>query len=98
MNEIKKYQPSNGTEGDIFYETYCMNCKHCDPHPLGDKQCEILLLTMIHNVTDPEYPSEWTYDKAGNPICTKFDFWDWVENGEPPEENTFVNPNQLTLF
>ena len=68
---MEKYRPSNGTEGDYFISKYCMNCVHCDPDPEGQTQCEIIMLTMIYDVTDEDYPNEWVY-VDGKPTCTKW--------------------------
>lgn len=99
---MRKYQPSNGTEGDYFISEHCMQCLHCDPDPSGAKQCEILCATMCFNVTDKEYPKEWCYidDK---PTCTKWQKWDWGEDGDPDDPNNpkappVDDPNQLMLF
>lgn len=101
--EKKKYYPSNGTEGEIFISHFCMNCIHekwLHTQVDSDKKCEILSNTMIYNKQDKEYPSEWTYDDAGNPTCTAFVKWDWGndEDGlnEPPEP-PIDDPNQLCL-
>lgn len=98
---MKPFRPSNGTEGWGFVETYCMNCIHCDPDPTGDKQCNILCRTLIHDANDPEYPKEWVYidDK---PTCTSWVKWDWGNDGNPddPDNPNFVppdDPNQLCL-
>ena len=95
-----KYQPSNGTEGMIFTDQYCMQCKHCDPNPEGEKQCDILLRTLVHDINDEEYPSEWTYSEKDVPVCTKWEKWNWgsEENPTPPEEPEFIDTNQLNLF
>jgi len=98
---MKKYQPSNGTEGMIFTEKHCDNCMNCDPNPEGKKQCDILMKTMCFDITDPEYPIEWTYID-GNPTCTAWAKWDWGTDGDPddPENpNRPINdPDQLDLF
>ena len=103
MCEVKKYQPSNGSEGSYFIETYCMKCRHCDPDSDGKKQCQILMNTMVYNVTDEKYPSEWRYNKNDEPICTKHERWNWEELGDPDDPNNPnyripVGPNQLTIF
>lgn len=97
-----KYRPSNGTEGMIFEDMHCMQCINCDPDPNGKKQCEILLLALMHGIDDPEYPKEWCYvnDK---PTCTSWVKWDWGSNGDPddpdnPNAPTPYDPNQLMLF
>lgn len=99
---MRKYRPSNGTEGMIFTDTYCMNCINCDPDPTGKKQCGILFRTLVHNINDEEYPQEWTYDENDKPICTSWVKWDWDNNGDPddpdnPNKPLPNNPNQLVF-
>lgn len=99
---MKKYRPSNGTEGMIFADKHCMQCIHCDPDPSGAKQCNILLRTLIHDIKDPEYPKEWCY-VDGKPTCTAWVKWDWDNNGDPndpdnPNKPIPDDPNQLILF
>lgn len=76
----EKYQPSNGTEGEYFFESWCCHCARdkamregadfdeCD----DNEKCEIIALTMAFKPTDAEYPPEWQYDKNGQPCCTAF--------------------------
>lgn len=76
----QKYQPSNGTEGEIFFENWCRQCARDKAMSSGEdfdecddnEVCGIIALTFSHNVNDPEYPSEWQYDKQGQPCCTAF--------------------------
>ena len=58
------YRPSNGTEGDIFFESWCFRCAKGD-------DCEIPMRTMIHDTNEPEYPREWVRD-GEKPRCTAF--------------------------
>ena len=102
---MKKYQPSNGSEGIDFTETYCMNCTHCDPDPYGEKQCDILCRSMVYNINDPEYPREWVKDDDGrNPRCTAWVKWDWGNDGDPDDpENPKApppppDPSQINMF
>ena len=68
---IKLYQPSNGTEGDIFMGRFCFNCVKM-PHATEAKnQCWILGKTFMYKVTDKKYPKQWIY-KEGVPTCTSF--------------------------
>lgn len=97
----KPYQPSNGTEGGMFAEKYCMNCLHCDPDPDGEKQCQILCASMCFSVGEKGYPEEWVYidDK---PTCTKYQKWDWGNDGNPddpdnPKAPPVDDPNQLVM-
>lgn len=98
---MKKYRPSNGTEGMGFCEMFCEQCIHekfIHTQNDADKKCDILSRTLMHDVEDPEYPEEWTYDSEGNPTCTAFQKWDWGNDGdgwndlpEPEPED----PNQM---
>jgi hypothetical protein len=82
----EKYRPSNGTEGDLFFASWCAECERdkvlCnqidfDDAPDGDL-CPIIGLSFLHNVEDAEYPQEWQYGKDGQPCCTAF-----VAKGQP---------------
>lgn len=89
---VKKYQPSNGTEGECFFAGWCCHCARdkamregCDIDECDDNEkCEIIANTMVYKPSDPEYPSEWCYDEKGVPCCTAF-----IESGEGiPERDT----------
>ena len=81
----QKYEPSNGTEGEIFHSGWCANCarykamsegkpiEECD----DDETCDILGRSFL-GIDDPLYPVEWQYNKDGQPCCTAF-----VEVGQP---------------
>ncbi|MEE9573009.1 MAG: hypothetical protein V3W20_08180 [Candidatus Neomarinimicrobiota bacterium] len=97
-----KYQPSNGTEGMYFEEEHCLQCINCDPHPCGDKQCQIWCNALCYSINDPEYPEEWVYDDNDKPTCTNHVKWDWGEDGDPddpdnPKAPKPVPDNQLFL-
>jgi hypothetical protein len=64
---MRKYRPSNGSEGLWFMGKFCDRCANDSE---GD-ECEIIALTMALDVDDDGYPEEWTY-KNGDPVCTKF--------------------------
>lgn len=64
----QKWEPSNGTEGDLFISRNCLNCAKWHP----EKMCQIMLMTMAVDITDEEYPSEWCYGEDGQPTCTAF--------------------------
>lgn len=98
---MKKYRPSNGTEGMIFTDHFCDRCmnQHTDPdHP---KQCMILCRTMVYDVNDKDYPEEWTYDENDRPTCTAWKKWDWGRDDDgnwiDPIETPPDNPNQLLM-
>lgn len=80
------YQPSNGTEGEFFFEAWCRGCARdramregedindCDDNEV----CDLIARSMASKPGDPEYPVEWQYNKKGQPCCTAF-----VPAGEP---------------
>lgn len=69
----KPYRPSNGTEGDMFKERFCAQCKHDDEDNPGLGCEEIAMYTFILNLDDRDYPPEWVHDEEGRPTCTKFE-------------------------
>ena len=99
---MKKYRPSNGTEGMWFEDKFCDNCINQNPNPDLKPFCEILCNALCYDLSDKEYPSEWTYDVNGKPTCTSFKKWDWGNDGDPndPENPKYVapdSPNQLVM-
>lgn len=96
------YRPSNGTEGMMFHDKFCSHCIH--DHPTNEKrQCELIMYAMCFDVDEKEYPKEWVY-KDDYGICTKFQHWDWGNDGDPDDEDNPKaplpppDPNQLNLF
>ena len=75
------FQPSNGTEGDIFFAAYCNHCKRSgtDANPA---HCEIVMRSMSLDVGDQGYPKEWVHNAAGEPTCTAFDAELWWHDQE----------------
>ena len=69
----KPYRPSNGTEGEMFMDSFCYQCVHDDEFQrTGENGCETLAKTLVLNIDDEEYPKEWVRDDKGYPICAKF--------------------------
>jgi hypothetical protein len=64
----KPYRPSNGTEGMIFEENYCEQCKKCN-----EDGCIILFSAVVYEINEPLYPKEWVFDSEGSPTCTAFE-------------------------
>lgn len=101
---MKKYRPSNGSEGEGFIDHFCRNCIHGKYEHTGDvndKPCEIITRTFFLDINDKDYPEEWCYDENGSPTCTAYKKWDWGRdddgnfvNPEPPPPD---DPNQLCL-
>lgn len=92
------YLPSNGTEGQCFFESWCCHCARdkamregADIDDCDDNEtCDIIARTMAYKPEDEQYPKEWTFDKAGVPICTAF-----VQADTPVPE---VDTHTLPLF
>lgn len=76
----QKYQPSNGTEGECFFDNWCRQCARDRSMREGDnvddcddnEVCKIIADTMAYSPEDPEYPPQWQYGKDGQPCCTAF--------------------------
>lgn len=99
----EKYRPSNGSEGCAFMDHFCEHCAnekfiHTNRH--GDLQCNIADRSMIYDLKDPEYPSEWTYDQDGLPTCTAWKYFKWEldNDGNLIDPPPAPDPNQLSLF
>ena len=92
----EKYQPSNGTEGDCFFSSWCRQCARDKAMSEGkdldecddNERCDIIGKTMSYRPSEPEYPQEWQYGKDGQPCCTAF-----VPAGEPIP----APPDELTI-
>jgi hypothetical protein len=57
---MKKYYPSNGTEGMIFTDNNCNNCYKMN-------NCSILI-----NSFAGKQPKQWIYNEENKPFCTSF--------------------------
>ena len=66
---MRKYRPSNGTEGGLFIEAWCFKCKK-DKKKIGN--CRILARTLAFDINDKRYPKEWRYGKDRKPECVAF--------------------------
>ncbi len=81
----RKWQPSNGTEGDIFIHSWCGECARdkamCEGMPIEEcddnERCDILGRSFLC-IDDPDYPTEWCIGRDGQPCCTAY-----VPVGEP---------------
>jgi len=72
---MKKYRPSNGTEGCYFTSHWCDICAKDDFDPDADdsKGCPILLKTLMMETDCKDYPEEWVCEDDGsNPRCTAY--------------------------
>lgn len=74
MIMTKPYRPSNGTEGECFFHSFCYQCARYGQ----EGACEILGRSLQLEIDDPDYPKEWVSDGFGdkgyeqNPRCTAF--------------------------
>lgn len=72
---MKLYKPSNGTEGEIFFNKFCYRCKkyvYDEETESDDCELNLIIAAEINEVDDLDYPDEWQYDENGSPICTEF--------------------------
>lgn len=84
------FRPGNGSHGDAIYHEWCDNCVHERPvredyeHAVANELvCKIFLRSLIHDIDEPDYPTEWTFDReTGRPKCTAFE----KDEGEPAKE------------
>ena len=86
---MKKYEPSNGTEGCWFTGLFCDNCEHERAYrnnPEKAAGCKILTNTFLFSTNDKYYPGEWTFDKDDKPTCTSF-----VKEVTPEERKELIN-------
>jgi hypothetical protein len=67
------YRPSNGTEGEYFYEGWCAHCKRDRTYRERQEDgCEIFARSMAYSVGEKGYPVEWIW-LGRRPVCTAFD-------------------------
>lgn len=71
----QKYCPSSGSEGMGFYEAFCNHCQRDAGYrrTLIGPGCTILANTMLYDIEDSRYPSEWIYSDEDSPVCTAFE-------------------------
>lgn len=64
---MKLYRPSTGSEGYLFENAWCQQCRHYD-----DGCCNTLNAAIRFHTADPEYPKAWRFNDAGEPECAEF--------------------------
>lgn len=96
--ELRLYRPSNGSEGDCFHAEYCDRCEHDRAFREGTDPagCEIHCRALFLDTKHEDYPREWCYDAADNPVCTAFKEQDDNEGDAPKPEPP--DPAQLVLI
>lgn len=55
---MASYFPSNGTEGDMFYDNTCAKC-------YKRYSCLIVRKALLEGI----HPKQWVYDENENPTC-----------------------------
>lgn len=89
----EKYLPSNGTEGECFFESWCRHCQRDrsmrDGEPVEDcddnELCDIIARSFRGDV------DEWVYSQHGEPTCTAF-----VPAGKPiPPSKDHLTPDMF---
>ena len=105
--QVIRFMPSNGSEGMIFVENFCMQCihekfMHTQNH--NDKKCEIFDNSLLNDRPcfnrDLNLDGwEWFMDKeCQNWKCRQWQKWDWgndPDNLNEPPEPPFHDPDQL---
>lgn len=102
---MKKYQPSNGSEGCAFMDKFCEHCVHEKFSHTGDRNdkcCDILSRSMAYDIDHPKYPEEWIYPESGSPVCTAHVPHDWIQDeydnwNDPEIVKEPEDPNQIKL-
>ena len=96
----RPYRPSNGTEGEFFYDDWCARCERERAFRGGDTAagCPIFTATLVLAADDPDYPREWVYglrvpgEALPWPCCTAF-----VPEGAPVSEGAIPDARQAEL-
>lgn len=105
---LVRYQPSNGTEMDIF-QSRCRVCRHCSENPDGYDSCAWGILDRIYEAAGEDHDTAklWfhpddlqTKANDGRPLCPAvcLRFTDRSDpNGEFRDPPPPHDPNQLTF-
>lgn len=101
----RPFRPSNGTEGDIFMDSFCFNCiherwTHRQNEDRDEDKCEIMSRSLLYDANDDRYPKEWVYNEEGWPVCAKWKKFDWGtgdDQHEPPPPPEPEDPAQLLM-
>jgi hypothetical protein len=83
------YCPSNGTEGEMFFDVWCNQCKADKKFRQtldGEDGCPIISASMRFDIKDEFYPKEWIHDGKGQPCCTAFDALRTTKQGSKSDE------------
>lgn len=76
----KRYEPSNGTEGEIFMDEWCRTCQRDRSmrEGLDIEDCDETELCRIIAASFQGEATEWVYGNDGQPMCTAY-----VPAGQP---------------
>lgn len=94
--EIKKYEPSNGTEGEMFKSKFCYKCIKYPHSPEGKYQCLILLKTFCYNITNEKYPHQWQIKEDG-PVCTAYKNRDEFNADRRVKRRGYIATDKISL-
>ncbi len=75
MSELRLYRPSSGSEGEDFFCRFCYRCERDRAYQEGEpgaEPCDILSRALAFVAASPDYPRDWHYDEAGEPVCSAF--------------------------
>lgn len=92
---MKRYRPSNGSEGDCFMAQFCERCVKDRAARAGDyaNGCDILCASLAFGIGHELYPKEWVQDDdGGNPRCTAF-----LDEGDSDDRPPQPDPDPLQL-
>jgi len=101
---MRRWQPSNGTEGMMFVGEFCEHCireKFMNTQKHGDMQCEILNNSLLNERPcfdkDLKFDGwEWfSSEDFTMHKCNQYKDWDW-DKGDPPPSVPY-DPNQLVM-
>lgn len=73
---MKKYRPSNSSDGFAFIAEYCEQCAResennpCEIFSKATKACIAMAFNINHSKYP--YPAEWIYNENNQPTCTAF--------------------------
>jgi len=70
----QRYEPSNGTEGEIFMSEWCRQCARDRAMREGEPEteCDDDELCTIIAANFAGEAKEWVYGTDGQPMCTAF--------------------------
>ena len=96
QKQIKKYRPSNGTEGDMFMSQFCHKCIKFPHSPESVRQCGIYFKTMCYTLADKKYPHQWQIKEDG-PVCTAYKNRDEFNANRRVKRRLYIATDKISL-